>query len=96
METNQLIFILGVLGLITWAGIRLLAPFATTIAQRLRRPATPAIDDSAMLALRQELDAVQDRLDFVERVIASQRSASPIGPPPAQLDAPGARTPTPV
>jgi hypothetical protein len=96
METNQLIFILGVLGLITWAGIRLLAPFATTLAQRLRRPATPAIDDSAMLALREELDAVQERLDFVERVIASQRSASPIGPPPAQLDVSRARTPTPV
>ena len=52
METNQLILTLGVLGLTTWAGIRLLSPFAASLAQRLRHQDTPAVDEATAAAAR--------------------------------------------
>lgn len=96
METNQLILTLGVLGLITWAGIRLLSPFAASLAQRLRHQDSPAIDDATVAALREELDVVQERLDFVECVIAAHRSASASALPFSDAEPPQVRVPTPV
>ena len=95
MEINQLILTLGVLGLITWAGVRLLGPFAASLAQRLRHRDPLPVDDSAILALREDLDAVHERLDFMERMIA-QRSGSTSALPRPQAGLPPARVPTPV
>jgi hypothetical protein len=95
METNQLILILGVLGLTTWAGIHLLGPFAAALAQRLRPREHPALDEAAVIALREELVAIQERLDFMERVIAAQRPTAPPPLLPAEREA-QARVPTPV
>lgn len=96
MATNQLILALGVLGLLTWAGIRLLSPFAASLAQRLRRSDTPAVDDATVAALREELNAVHERVDVVERVIAAHRSASPSALRPSDGPRPQDRVPTPV
>ena len=48
--------------------------FASAFARRLEaRPPAVAPPDSAIGELREELDAVQERLDFLERALVSQR-----------------------
>ena len=48
--------------------------FASAFAKRLERPAREAAPpDPAVGELRQELEALQERLDFIERVLATQK-----------------------
>jgi hypothetical protein len=48
--------------------------FGSAFARRLEpRPSDVASPDSAIGELREELDAVQERLDFLERALVSQR-----------------------
>ena len=48
--------------------------FASAFAKRLELPAREAAPpDPAVGELRQELEALQERLDFIERVLATQK-----------------------
>lgn len=70
--------LLPVLGISAVIGVAALSVivvrFASAFAKRLEaRPSDVAPPDSAIGDLRQELDAVQERLDFLERALVSQR-----------------------
>jgi hypothetical protein len=76
---------LGGLAIVGWVLVRVLGPFATTLAKRLEgRAPTTAEPDPAVPQLQEELDQLQERVDFLERAIASRQ-------PPAEL--PRMRTP---
>lgn len=67
--------VLGISAIIGVAAISVIVVrFASAFARRLeaRPPAVPP-PDSAIGELREELDAVQERLDFLERALVSQR-----------------------
>ncbi len=70
META---FILGV----AWIVVRIFGPFASALAKRLEgRPPIIAPPDAAIPELRGDLDALQERLDFLERAVAAQKHQS--------------------
>ena len=49
--------------------------FATALAKRLEaRPLVVAPPDPAIGELREELDAMQERLDFLERALVAQKN----------------------
>ena len=51
--------------------------FASALAKRLeRRPTVVAPPDPAIGELREEVDALQERLDFLERALVAQRNQS--------------------
>ena len=51
--------------------------FASALAKRLeRRPSVSAPPDPAIGELREELDAMQERLDFLERALVAQKNQS--------------------
>ena len=51
--------------------------FASALAKRLeRRPPGVAPPDPAIGELRDEVDALQERLDFLERAVVSQKNQS--------------------
>ena len=84
----------SVLGL-AWAVVRVLGPFASAIAKRLEgRPLIAAPPDPAIPELRAELDALQDRLDFLERAVAAQKRPSDRALPPGQRVDPEVHTPS--
>jgi Na+-transporting methylmalonyl-CoA/oxaloacetate decarboxylase gamma subunit len=70
--------LLPVLGISAVIGVAALSVivvrFASAFARRLEaRPPDGAPPDAAIGELREELDAVQERLDFLERALVSQR-----------------------
>ncbi len=51
--------------------------FASALAKRLeRRPPVVAPPDPAIGELREEVDALQERLDFLERALVTQKNQS--------------------
>ncbi len=51
--------------------------FASALAKRLeRRPPVVAAPDPAIGELREELDAMQERVDFLERALVAQKNQS--------------------
>jgi hypothetical protein len=55
------------------AGCSIIVRFASAFAKRLeRRPPDIALPDPAIGELREELAALQERLDFIERVLAQK------------------------
>jgi hypothetical protein len=61
----------------TIAGSVIVVRFASALAKRLeRRPPVVAPPDPAIGELRDELDALQERLDFLERAVVSQKNQS--------------------
>ena len=95
MDLTQLGLILGVLGLATWAAVRLVGPFASALAERLRHRPSAGIDDATAAELRAELEAVQERLDFLERAMTAGRVTSAAalprrveGPAPSKVTTP--------
>ena len=76
---------LGGLAIVGWVIVKVLGPFATTLAKRLEGRAPDATaTDPAVPQLQDELEQLQERVDFLERAIASRQ-------PPAEL--PRMRTP---
>ena len=75
---------LGGLAIVGWVIVKVLGPFATTLAKRLEGRASEATTDPAVTQLQDELEQLQERVDFLERAIASRQ-------PPAEL--PRVRTP---
>ena len=64
---------------------KILGPVAKALAKRLEGAApAPLADDSPVYQLRDELEELQERVDFLERALASRQ-------PPAELPRP--RTP---
>ena len=68
----------GVLAVVAVVSVfAIIGRFASAFAKRLeRRPPDAALPDPAIEQLRQELDAVQERLDFIERVLLTQKEHS--------------------
>jgi hypothetical protein len=57
-----------------WIVVRVVGPFASALAKRLQgQPPIVAPPDPAIPELHAELEALQERLDFLERAIATQR-----------------------
>jgi Na+-transporting methylmalonyl-CoA/oxaloacetate decarboxylase gamma subunit len=67
--------VLGISAVIGVASLSVIVVrFASAFARRLEaRPPDVAPPDAAIGDLREELDAVQERLDFLERALVSQR-----------------------
>jgi hypothetical protein len=66
-----------------WIVVRILGPFASALAKRLeRRLPIIAPPDPAIPELRAELDALQERLDFLERAVAGLKAPSDRALPP--------------
>ena len=72
------------LATVGWVIVMVLGPFARALARRLERSAPASAPDAEVTQLQAELDQLQERVDFLERVLASQQ-------PPAEL--PRERTP---
>ena len=68
-----------------WVLVRVLGPVAAALAKRIEgRGSISADDDPAVHRLREELEELYERVDFLERALASPQ-------PPAEL--PRVRTP---
>jgi hypothetical protein len=75
----------AIAGIGIWGVVRLInGPIADAISHRLQRPphSQPGADAESRNELRAELDALQERVDFVERALTSGRPGA--GLPPAQ------------
>jgi hypothetical protein len=79
------IFDLGGLAAVAWVFVKVLGPVARALAKRLegRRP-TDTATDPAVPQLQDEIEQLHERVDFLERALASRQ-------PPAEL--PRTRTP---
>ena len=68
--------VLGISAIIVVASLSVIVVrFASAFARRLEaRPPEVAPTDPAVGVLREELDAMQERLDFLERALVSQRN----------------------
>jgi hypothetical protein len=79
------IFDLGGVVAVGWVLVKVLGPFARALAKRLEGGVPSAIGtDPEVHELREELEQLHERVDFLERTIASR-------PTPAEL--PRVRTP---
>jgi hypothetical protein len=68
-----------------WVLVRVLGPLASALAKRIEGRAPTTTDtDPAIPQLQEELEQLQERVDFLERALASRQ-------PPAEL--PRDRTP---
>jgi hypothetical protein len=57
--------------------VKVLGPMARAFAKRLEgRPPAPSVSDAEVTQLREELDQLHERVDFLERALAT-RQASP-------------------
>ena len=87
----------AVVGVVAVAAVlaRVLGPFASALAKRLEaRPPDVAPSDPGLGELREELAAVHERLDFLERVLIAQKdSASRALPTKGERPEPQTRTP---
>ena len=76
---------LGGLAAVCWVFVRVLGPVASALAKRLEGGASRPTDTDPMVhQLRDELEQLHERVDFLERAVASRQ-------PPAEL--PRTRTP---
>ena len=67
--------VVTVIGAIAVAAVRV--RFASVLAKRLEsRPPVGASPDPAIGELHEELDAMQERLDFLERALLAQKNQS--------------------
>ena len=67
-----------------WVLIRVLGPVATALAKRIEGRGPITTEDPAVPQLRQELEELHERIDFLERALATRQQ-------PAEL--PRAHTP---
>jgi beta-phosphoglucomutase-like phosphatase (HAD superfamily) len=67
-----------------WVFVRVLGPIASALARRIEGRDSMTATDPAVPQLREELEQLHERLDFLERAVASRQ-------PPAEL--PHTRTP---
>ena len=67
-----------------WVFVRVLGPVATALAKRIEGRGPIPTDDPAAHQLREELEELHERLDFLERALAARQ-------PPTEL--PKANTP---
>jgi len=74
---DALVPIIGVVAVIGAIAVSVIVVrFASVLAKRLEaRPAPPGVapPDPALGELREELDAMQERLDFLERALVAQK-----------------------
>ncbi len=78
----NLVEVASILGF-TWIIVRVLGPFASALAKRLEgRPSSVTSPDPAIPELRADLEALQERLDFLERAVAAQKHQSDRALPP--------------
>ena len=68
-----------------WVLVRVLGPVATALAKRIEGRSSIPLDDPAVPQLREELEELHERIDFLERALAARQ-------PPSEL--PRTRTPT--
>ena len=70
--------VFGVIAIIGAAAVSIVfVRFASAYAKRFEGRTTGAVPrDAAIAELREELDAMQERLDFVERALVTQRHPS--------------------
>ena len=69
-EAFPIILVIGVVAVSV-----IVARFASALAKRLEaRPPVVAPPDPAIGELREELDAMQERLDFLERALVAQKT----------------------
>ncbi len=85
-----------VVSVVATAGVvTIIARLRSAFAKRLeRRPSDGAIPDPAFAELRHELDAVQERLDFYERILLAQKDQRGRALPGEAKPEPRVRTPT--
>lgn len=70
--------VIGISAIIGVAALSvIIVRFASVFAKRLEaRPPSVAPPDPAVAELREELDAMQERLDFLERALVAQKNQS--------------------
>lgn len=73
-----LVPVIGLSAIIGVAAVSvIIVRFASVLAKRLEaRPHGIAPPDPAIVELREELDAMQERLDFLERALVAQKESS--------------------
>ena len=70
---------LGGMAVASWVLVRVLGPVASAVARRIGGQASiTTATDPAVPQLQDELDQLQERVDFLERTLASRQ-------PPAEL-----------
>lgn len=67
-----------------WVLVRVLGPVAASLAKRIEGRGPMTTDGPAVHQLREELEELHERIDFLERALAARQ-------PPTEL--PGAQTP---
>ncbi len=65
-----------------WVLVRVLGPVASALARRIEGRGQIAADDPAVDQLREELEELHERVDFLERALATGKPAAEL--PPAQ------------
>ena len=65
---------LGGLALVSLVIVRVLGPLAGALAKRIAgTPAGPAATDPSLQDLREEVEQLQERVDFLERALVSRQ-----------------------
>jgi hypothetical protein len=59
-----------------WVLVRVLGPVATALAKRIEGRGPITTDDPAVPQLRQELEELHERVDFLERALATRQPPS--------------------
>lgn len=79
---DALVPVIGVIAVIGFIAVSVIVVrFASVFAKRLEaRPPGVAPPDPAIGELREELDAMQERLDFLERALVAQKHQGPALP----------------
>jgi hypothetical protein len=78
-----------------WIVVRVLGPFASALAKRLEgRPTIVTPPDPAIPELRDQVEELQERLDFLERAVATQRHRDDRALPSQRRAEPEAHTPS--
>jgi hypothetical protein len=67
---------LGGLVVAGWALVRVLGPVAAALAKRIEGRAPIPTDHPAAHQLREELEELHERLDFLERALAARQAAA--------------------
>jgi hypothetical protein len=64
-----------------WVIVRVLGPVATALARRIEGRGTAATDDPEVHRLREELEELHERVDFLERAIAAPHPTAELPQP---------------
>jgi hypothetical protein len=73
MHQFNVVDLVGVLA-ISWVMVRILGPVGRALAKKIEGSPPAVVDDGTLADLQGQMDQLQERVDFLERALAAQKS----------------------